>query len=154
MDGSDFARNRHHLGKSQAQMAKLLGVSAKAVQSFEQGWRKVPAHVERQLLFLRYLGRQSQTMVEPCWVRKGCEPKIRYSCIAWELQAGELCWFVSGTMCEGKAQDTWAMKMELCRQCEVFLSLVPTTAPGTSPREDAPVLSERGRSRPRSGTAS
>ena len=33
-------------------MAQILGSSLKAVQSFEQGWRKIPVHVERQMLFL------------------------------------------------------------------------------------------------------
>ena len=39
-------------GKTQNQLARLLGTSFKAIQSFEQGWRNVPAHTERQLLLL------------------------------------------------------------------------------------------------------
>jgi len=33
-------------------MAQLLGTSLKAIQSFEQGWRNIPVHIERQMLFL------------------------------------------------------------------------------------------------------
>jgi hypothetical protein len=33
-------------------MAQLLGTSIKAIHSYEQGWRTIPVHVERQLYFL------------------------------------------------------------------------------------------------------
>jgi DNA-binding XRE family transcriptional regulator len=55
MDKTEFSQIRHRLGKTQAQIAQLLGVSPKAIQSFEQGWRNIPTHVERQLLFLLFL---------------------------------------------------------------------------------------------------
>ena len=35
---------RQYLGKTQSQMAQVLGVSLKAIQSFEQGWRNIPVH--------------------------------------------------------------------------------------------------------------
>jgi hypothetical protein len=125
VDRGDFIQTRRCLGKTQVQLAGLLGVSPKAVQSFEQGWRQVPAHVERQLLFLLYLTQRPDEDLEPCWERKGCEQGAREKCLAWEFQAANLCWFITGTMCAGEAQATWAKKMRLCRQCEVFLSLVP-----------------------------
>ena len=52
MDKDLFAKARVKLGKTQKELAKLLGISLKAVQSYEQGWRAVPLHVERQLFFL------------------------------------------------------------------------------------------------------
>ena len=52
MDNKEFAAFRKALKKTQKQIAELLGTSIKAVHSYEQGWRKVPAHVERQLFFL------------------------------------------------------------------------------------------------------
>lgn len=52
MTREQFAHYRTTLGKSQKVLAGLLGVSLKAVQSYEQGWRSVPTHVERQLCFL------------------------------------------------------------------------------------------------------
>ena len=39
MKRKQLAEIRRHLGKTQSQMAQILGVSPKAVQSFEQGWR-------------------------------------------------------------------------------------------------------------------
>ena len=125
MDGAEFSKIRRYLDKTQAQIATLLAVSPKAIQSFEQGWRKVPTYTERQLLFLLYLKRLPAETTTPCWVKRRCEPEVRQNCVAWELRAGDLCWFVNGTACEGRVQDTWKEKMRHCRQCEVFLSLVP-----------------------------
>lgn len=128
MDGIDFVEIRRYLEKTQVQMARLLGVSLKAVQSFEQGWRSVPAHIERQMLFLLYLKRVPPVGIGPCWDRRNCLPEMREECVAWEMQAGQLCWFVNGTVCEGRAQESWEEKMRLCRQCEVFRTLIPTSA--------------------------
>ena len=52
MDSQEFKRLRKKLGKNQRQMAELLAVSFKAVQSYEQGWRTVPPAVARQVYFL------------------------------------------------------------------------------------------------------
>ena len=52
MEKKQFSEIRRHLGKTQLQMAQLLGISLKAIQSFEQGWRNIPVHIERQVLFL------------------------------------------------------------------------------------------------------
>ena len=120
MHGTEFVEIRRYLGKTQTQMARLLAISPKAVQSFEQGWRSIPAHVERQTLFLLHLKRLPPVGAIPCWDRRNCPPEAREKCMAWEVQAGQLCWFVNGTVCEGTAQGSWEKKMQLCRQCEVF----------------------------------
>ena len=52
MDTQEFKNIRKHLQKTQETMARLLGISVKAIRSYEQGWRSIPAHAERQLLFL------------------------------------------------------------------------------------------------------
>jgi DNA-binding XRE family transcriptional regulator len=66
MDRKQFSKIRQRLGKSQREMAQLLAISIKAVQSFEQGWRNVPAHVERQALFLLAM-KESQDGGKACW---------------------------------------------------------------------------------------
>ena len=43
---------RRLLGRTQQELAHALGISTKAVQSYEQGWRKVPAHMMIQLFVL------------------------------------------------------------------------------------------------------
>jgi hypothetical protein len=48
MKRDNFVGIRRHLGKTQEQMSQILGLSLKAIQSFEQGWRNIPVHVERQ----------------------------------------------------------------------------------------------------------
>jgi len=121
MDKELFSKARKRLGKTQRELAELLGVSLKAVQSYEQGWRRVPLHVERQLYFLlaNHRGRDA-TATKTCWVLKKCRDKER--CPAWEFQAGHLCWFLNGTRCD--CGDNAEDKLETCRQCEILAGLL------------------------------
>jgi DNA-binding XRE family transcriptional regulator len=120
MNKKEFSRIRYQLGKTQVQMAQLLGVSLKAIQSFEQGWRKIPVHTERQSLFLLSLKNSRVNKNRPCWSITKCPVETRRNCPAWELRAGQICWLINGTICRGKAQKSWRKKMEMCRKCEVF----------------------------------
>jgi transcriptional regulator with XRE-family HTH domain len=127
MNENEFTNARRYLGKSQSQMARLLGISTRAVQSFEQAWRNIPASVERQLLLLLFLKRNSKQERKPCWEIRACPDEWKANCPAWEFNAGNLCWFINGTFCNGKSRDNWKKKMEVCRQCEVFQKLkLPT----------------------------
>jgi DNA-binding XRE family transcriptional regulator len=121
----EFSRIRRYLGKTQSQLAQLLGVSYKAIQSFEQGWRNIPVHTERQVLLLVALKKASPKKDRPCWVVRKCPMETKRNCPAWELQAGYLCWFINGTICQGQVQSSWRKKMELCRQCNVFQTMLP-----------------------------
>ena len=123
MNSDSFIRSRNFLKKSQSQMATLLGISVRAVQSFEQGWRNIPASVERQMLFLLSLKISSIVERKPCWEIRGCPDEWRVNCPAWELKAGEICWLINGTFCNGKPRSNWKKKLDLCRQCEVFRKL-------------------------------
>ena len=67
MESSEFKEFRAKLGKTQAQMAQLLGVSLKAVHSYEQGWRSVPAAVERQMYFLVVTQNTRKRKLKACW---------------------------------------------------------------------------------------
>jgi DNA-binding XRE family transcriptional regulator len=116
---------RHYLGKSQNEMARLLGSSLKAIQSFEQGWRSVPMHIERQALFLLHMRRSPDKRYRPCWEIEECPNETRQKCPAWEFQAGHICWFINGTICHGDTQASWKQKMEMCRQCKVFQVIWP-----------------------------
>ena len=51
MKDKDFCSIRKNMGKTQKQMSEILGVSLKAIQSFEQGWRRIPAQLEDSPLF-------------------------------------------------------------------------------------------------------
>lgn len=123
MEKDEFRYCRKELGKTQKQMAQLLGSSLKAVHSYEQGWRKVPVHVERHLYFLITRRRNKGKRQRACWLVKKCPPEQKKNCPAWEFRAGTLCWFINGTVCCGCVQENWKEKMKLCRTCEVLPSL-------------------------------
>lgn len=125
MQNKEFSNIRHYLGKSQKQLAQLLCISIKAVQSFEQGWRKISASSERQLLFLLSLKRQLDYSNNPCWKMKKCPVEWRENCSAWEFKAGYFCWFINGTFCQGKSEESWEKKIKICRDCKVFQSRLP-----------------------------
>ena len=108
------------LNKTQKQMAELLGTSLKAIHSYEQGWRSVPVHVERQVFFLVSRFQRKGKKSKPCWVIKKCAPEQKHRCPAWEFGAGDLCWFINGTICDGVTQKNWKEKMKICRNCKVF----------------------------------
>ena len=124
MESSEFTRLRKRLDKTQQQIADLLGVSIKAVHSYEQGWRNVPGHVERQLYFLLACLKHSGEVNRPCWIIKKCPPERKKDCPAWEFNAGKFCWFINGTICECKARRTWKDKIKICKECEVLQDLL------------------------------
>jgi hypothetical protein len=124
MDSNEFKKFRKRLNKTQRQLAQLLGVSIKAVHSYEQGWRSIPVAVERQMFFLVSRIQQESKNNKNCWTIKKCPPKRKKQCPAWEFKAGKLCWFITGTLCEGEVHTQWKEKMKICRSCEVFYHLI------------------------------
>jgi hypothetical protein len=122
MDSDSFKEVRSRLAKTQKELAQLLGISIKAIHSYEQGWRKIPHHVERQLLFLVSRIISSDKPNTNCWEIQKCPEKKLAKCPAWEFKSGDLCWFINGTKCSGEAHNSWANKMEECRGCSVFIN--------------------------------
>ena len=124
MEKEAFVVVRKKLDKTQKEMSQLLGVSDKAIYSYEQGWRSIPTHVERQVLFLLSRNKGRQKRLQNCWAVKKCPPKRRKECPAYEYKAGRFCWLINGTICKGKPQKSWKEKMKICRKCEVILNLL------------------------------
>jgi len=124
MEKEEFSVARKKLDKTQEGMAHLLGVSVKAIYSYEQGWRSIPMHVERQVFFLLSRNKRRQERLQNCWVVKKCPPKRRKECPAYEYKAGRFCWMINGTFCKGKPQKNWREKMKICRECEIILNLI------------------------------
>ena len=120
MDSAEFARLRKWLGKTQEAMSQLLGVSVRAIHSYEQGWRSVPVHVERQVLFLVARKLRGNRKQKPCWTVLSCSRETRHACPAWEYRIGDMCWFIAGPHCKGVVQICWEEKMALCRECEML----------------------------------
>ena len=128
MNSKEFIYFRKKLNKTQKQMAQLIGTSLKAIHSYEQGWRSVPPSAERQMFFLVSRIAENRKRAKPCWAIKKCSPNQKAHCPAWEFKAGNLCWFINGTICEGSVQKNWKEKMKICRSCEVFPTYFRVTA--------------------------
>ena len=124
MHRSEFKRIRKKLDKTQKQMAQLLGVSLKAVHSYEQGWR-VPFRRRSSAIFIFWsLCRRWPANRRPCWKIKNCPPAHRKQCPAAEFYNGNMCWVVNGSFCAGCDQGSWKAKMAICRTCPVFTAQV------------------------------
>jgi hypothetical protein len=124
MNKSEFKKYRKRLNKTQKQMAELLGASLKAIHSYEQGWRTIPAYIERQVLFLVSRLSRKEKSAKPCWKVKKCSATQKTRCPAWEFGEGDFCWLINGTICNGMPQKTWKEKMKICRSCKVFRYLL------------------------------
>jgi hypothetical protein len=124
MDIKEFKNFRKRMNKTQRQMSQLLGVSIKAIHSYEQGWRNIPGNVERQMFFMLSRMDGNPKGRKLCWDIKKCPSKIKKQCPAWEFQSGDLCWFINGTNCCGDACKDWKDKMKCCRSCEVLKSFL------------------------------
>jgi DNA-binding XRE family transcriptional regulator len=124
MEKKEFSKMRLSFGKTQIQLAQLLGTSLKAIQSFEQGWRNIPVHIERQMLFLWSLKKSPREKNKPCWVIRKCPKEIKQNCPAWEFRVGYICWFINGTICQGQVQESYRKKMKICRQCKMFRTML------------------------------
>jgi len=122
VDKEEFSLSRKKLGKTQKQLAELLGMSLKTIHSYEQGWRTIPTHIERQLYFLLINQRGRNTNMTPCWEKKQCTE--RDHCPAWEFQSGHLCWFLNGTLCGCTQNTTEKEKLNICKSCKIFTSLL------------------------------
>jgi DNA-binding XRE family transcriptional regulator len=120
METQEFKNFRKKLAKTQEEMAQLLGISVKAIRSYEQGWRTIPVHAERQLLFLAAKKEEILKPVKPCWTINKCSEEQKEQCPAWEFHAGSLCWFINGTICSGVIHKDWREKIEICKKCKVF----------------------------------
>ena len=120
---------RTELGHSQREMAEALGVSKKAIESYEQGWRKTPPHVEQMVLLQTILRRHPDMRTVPrCWSLNKCSPETRRRCPSAKIKLPGLCWFITGTLCHGQPAGSWAAKRERCLECQVMkLLLEPAT---------------------------
>jgi len=125
MTGNTFASYRKYLKKTQKEMALLMGASVKTVRSYEQGWRKIPSYVEKHLYFLAMRKKQHGNTVRNCWEIMNCASGKREKCPAWEFKTGDSCWFINGTICNGKVQKDWQDKINICKKCLVLKSHLP-----------------------------
>ena len=129
---------RRVMALSQTQLATLLGVSPRTVQSCEQGWRKPSPALEKSLLLLR-IGheRGAELCSTRCWETKNCTENERSACLTYRTRQGHLCWLMSGNACSGKRVRSWDEKKQVCTSCPQFHLLLGRLAEATS-HVDAP----------------
>lgn len=120
---------RRKLGHSQKEMADVLGISKKALQSYEQGWREMPPHVEQRVLLQAILRRHPDLrMIPRCWSLSQCSLEVRRRCPSAKLKIPGLCWFITGTLCHGEPAGSWAAKRDRCLECQVMKGLLEPAA--------------------------
>jgi hypothetical protein len=116
-----LASIRKLIGKSQRDMGRLLGISTRSVQSYEQGWRAAPVYVMKLAAFFLALKQRKVTpRRKPCWMILKCQPLQRDQCLAHQLDAGDLCWLATGNRSCGREHSSWESKLEACRGCPVM----------------------------------
>jgi len=106
------------LGLIQSAFARLLGVSPRAVQSWEQGGRSPTAAAERSMLLLLLAHRNGARLAElVCWDHTQCLRERREECIVHRCRQGHLSWFMTGNACQGKDVRTWRGRKPACGNC-------------------------------------
>jgi DNA-binding XRE family transcriptional regulator len=121
----DVKTVRRELGLTQAELATLLGVSKRTIQSCEQGWRKPSAMLERMALLLLIALRQGDSFgAQACWAERACAAEKRADCIAYRTRQGHICWLLTGTKCGERTVSTWADKKTACCSCGFFQHLL------------------------------
>lgn len=139
LNPSNLREVRRVLGRSQEELASLLSVSTRAVQSYEQGWRPVPAHVQRCASLLLFLDwRRRNGGVTPCWEIRRCSAEVRAKCPVHELDAGDVCWLLVGCRCRDRRPRSREAQMARCRSCEVMRQWLKTELANPDGRAAAP----------------
>ena len=129
---------RTELSLSQSELAALVGVSSRAIQSYEQNWRHPSEMVQRVLLLTLIAHRNGDQLGRSrCWEHKECLPEVRKRCVAYVTRQGHLCWFLTGTLCEGRSMKTWGEKWRECLKCGFIKNLLTGTR-GVDAGEDSP----------------
>ena len=112
---------RRALGKSQSELADLLGVSVRTVQSYEQGRRRTPPHVQELAgLLLNIEWRKEHRKSQPCWKIRNCDLSMRAKCRAYQFRAGDICWLTTGNYCGGQKLKSRRAKLRKCQKCFVM----------------------------------
>jgi DNA-binding XRE family transcriptional regulator len=114
-DSEIVKKIRHKVGMTQAAIAQALGVSIRAIQSYEQGWRDVPTHIMVQLLVLA-AAYHTKGERKSCWEIRGCSPEAKANCPCCKTD-GKLCWLVSGRKCSPVSEGH--NNLEACMDCAV-----------------------------------
>ena len=114
---------REKLARTQAELATALGISEKAVQSYEQGWRDVPVRIMIQLLVLLAIQRKKTLDRAPCWEIKDCPDEKKKQCPAFTMGDGLFCWFLAAKPARTKKGEEFEEALP-CMSCPVIKRLL------------------------------
>ena len=121
--GKTIRKLRGILKRTQQELANALGISSKAIQSYEQGWRPVPIRVMIQMLVLLGLQQKQGKKAVTCWEIKKCVESKRNKCASYIMGHGQFCWFVAGRSCNPKSTRS-KTKILPCLKCPVVMRLL------------------------------
>jgi len=107
---SDLMKREEELRNSNKQLSEVDRRINKTAVDIKNIMRRV---VEEKDITLRF----DNPKLVRCWEVKKCDEK---ACPSYKLTGNLRCWEVSGTMCRGKVQGKFAMKLKDCRKCDVF----------------------------------
>ena len=114
---------RRRLGVTQEGLGQALGISTKAVQSYEQGWRETPPRVVKQLLSLVAMNQENYAASKPCWEVRACSSEHRQTCPAKTITHGRFCWAVALKVC-AKARGDTDVSVLGCLDCDVVRQIL------------------------------
>lgn len=113
---------RKAVGMTQVAFAGVLGVSVRAVQSYEQGWRDIPPATLLHMFAVLASIRRPALGEVPCWDLTGCSEAVRNGCRSHRLNEGLFCWLVAGNACGRRGGDpSGPLK---CIDCPVIHRLI------------------------------
>lgn len=113
---------RKAMDMTQVEFAGVLGMSARAVQSYEQGWRQLPRATLLHMFAVLASTRRLNLGEVPCWVLTGCPEPTRRDCRSRILNGGLFCWLVAGNSCGRRSDDPCGPLK--CIDCEVIHRLL------------------------------
>lgn len=118
---------------SRVEVASFLGVSKKAIESYEQGWREIPDRVWKQLITTAAVQKEYPLRIHGrCWETTDCPPSIRDTCYSYRKMHGHFCWLTATNCCRnahlGKHTGYLA-----CMDCPSTRQFLPSPPPPDEP---------------------
>ncbi|MFO1522672.1 MAG: hypothetical protein U1F77_10655 [Kiritimatiellia bacterium] len=123
---------REAMGWTRQETASILGLSRKAVESYELAWRKVPDRVWKQALTVAAIQRKYPLGTQPCWELTHCRDEVRESCLCRKLTDGRFCWMTVTKCCRLSLRGE-EMGFKQCLSCPVVRQFVQVGA-GPAPQ--------------------